>query len=482
MTNSVKNTFCWIVILLFSTSSLAQTSDWLPLDQGLFCDSFPTTSVYDLYVDTVENEIYATGTMHHDGNCNPLEGLGKWDGESWEMLGEVDNSTSYSSVIYNGDLIASGPFLFVDIIGYPNNTNIWTGTEWDTIPGGPFGNIMEFYEWDDVLYAVGDISYQGDAVTGLAVYYDGESWASLSEHSTDSDITLCIERFQDNFFVGGGAVFTNGLGEDIYKIFFFDGEYYRPVGQGLQEYPGSWVGDLAVFNDKLYLSGNLKLPGSDNLYSILTFDGDSLRPIENQPNYSVRNMRVHEGALYIAGGFTQVGDVEAEHVARFDGESWLAVNTDSMFSKTGFYQGLGHPTVIRDFEIMQDTLYLSGEFYRMSQDTVRGVAKLNKNLITDFPPIPNSVSEEVRSPIRFELYPNPSSGNLSFAWSQAKAGNVEWKITDLKGRVVLSKKSKHFKLGKHEEQMNLEHLPPGTYLVKVTTTEGTATERWVKVE
>ena len=462
----------------------AQTSDWLSLDEGLCCDNTICQPVKHLFADTTNNIIYATGRMASDGYCNNLRGVGKWNGQYWEAMGDVMALGSTASIIYNDELIVSGPFTFnTQEFDYTNLAHQWTGSDWDTIPGGPDAQIYDFLKYDGDLYCAGWFKEFGDVVSGIGCHYDGEVWHPLEIVPEFSGRTFCVAAYHEQIYYGGNPEFINGQGESIYHLCYFDGTHYRKVGQGLQQYNWSGVAGMAVYKDTLYIAGQIKLPGDDEEYWMVTFDGDSLRPAVPKPNDEVNNLMVYNGALYATGGFTQIGDVEAEHLARYDGEEWIAINTDSCFAKNGNYQGFQVSGVFQDITVLNDTLYTCGLFYRFNQDTMRMVAKLNKNLTTDFPPPAVSEIEGAkRNAFSFDLYPNPSKGNLTLNWSQQIAGKVEIQINGVQGRSVYKIPPEQYAEGKHQKSISLERLSNGTFVIKLITPVGIATERWVKLE
>lgn len=76
------------------------------------------------------------------------------------------------------------------------------------------------------------------------------------------------------------------------------------------------------------------------------------------------------------------------------------------------------------------------------------------------------------------LYPNPSPNWIHIDLNQNNAGSVNYIITDASGRVM--KMEKHE--GKEESYlMDVSKLPAGTYHIHVTSSEGTSSQKFVKL-
>jgi hypothetical protein len=463
----------------------SQTSDWLSLDEGLCCpDSAACGPVYDIFIDSISGYIYASGIIGYDGNCNQIGGVVKWTGASWEVLqGNEPIALARLSMIQTSQgLLASGPYV-INESGEETYyyTNMWDGASWQAMPDGPNKSVSEFELIDNKIYAAGKFDKCGGVDSGICCVYDGENWYPLVAVPEFSHFSTSVESYNDQIYIGGLFRFDNSQGDEIAFLTVQEEGEYKTVGQGLVNYGFGGVSALASYKGKLYIGGQIMLPGSDEEYWLVVYDGDTIQPVEPMPNDEVNNLEVYNGALYVTGGFTQIGDVGAEHLARFDGEEWIAINADSMFT-ANYYMGYQFTGAFEDLEFLNDTLYACGSFYRFNNDTVRGVAKLNKNLTTDFPPPATNTEEHEFESFNFNLYPNPSPGSLTFSWWQPAAGEVSYRITDARGRLVEHSPPVVYQSGKHEENLSLGHLTAGTYFIRLITPSGVATKPWVRLE
>jgi hypothetical protein len=74
------------------------------------------------------------------------------------------------------------------------------------------------------------------------------------------------------------------------------------------------------------------------------------------------------------------------------------------------------------------------------------------------------VPEEAET--HLHVYPNPGSGLLTFAYAGATGQAVGLSVRNLTGQVVYERRFGEF-LGETEQELDLRHLPPGTYLLTV---------------
>jgi|GEM_PF-3051660 len=79
------------------------------------------------------------------------------------------------------------------------------------------------------------------------------------------------------------------------------------------------------------------------------------------------------------------------------------------------------------------------------------------------------VEEEIGAS-NFELYPNPSDGIFQLAFELYQAKDVRIDVLDLGGRTVLSRSEGRVLV--YQDEIDLEHLPKGIYLLKVSVGEG----------
>ena len=107
--------------------------------------------VLDLFADSVNDVVYASGYFTSPGNR-----IAKWDGANWSNIGSGMNEDVLSLAIYNNELYAGGLF---EIAGGNIIDGIakWNGSSWSSLNSGIGGAITR---------VDGMIVYQGELYVG----------------------------------------------------------------------------------------------------------------------------------------------------------------------------------------------------------------------------------------------------------------------------------------------------------------------------
>jgi hypothetical protein len=71
----------------------------------------------------------------------------------------------------------------------------------------------------------------------------------------------------------------------------------------------------------------------------------------------------------------------------------------------------------------------------------------------------------------FALVPNPATASVTMKFNLQQASRLEWKMTDMAGRIILSGES-NYGAGAHETLINLQQLARGIYFVNLTNGQG----------
>ncbi|MCC6187140.1 MAG: T9SS type A sorting domain-containing protein [Chitinophagaceae bacterium] len=88
-----------------------------------------------------------------------------------------------------------------------------------------------------------------------------------------------------------------------------------------------------------------------------------------------------------------------------------------------------------------------------------------------------SIKEAVAGVNNLDVYPNPATDVVTTKFSLTEQSNVAIEIVDMLGKVVKTIASKSLTAGTYEVPTSVAELANGVYLVKVTTDNGSITER-----
>ncbi|HEV8111790.1 MAG TPA: hypothetical protein VGR31_03365 [Planctomycetota bacterium] len=270
------------------------SNGWLPLGQVLA--QGPVEAVYALasFDSGAGPELYAGGDFVPPP---PLPShVARWDGTSWNAVGETLSDPSGASTVY---ALAPGHL------------------------GGAPG-----------LFVGGSFTMAGNFGMNHVARWDGGSWNALG-FGVDGTV-VALQMFDDGsgpaLYVGG--VFMNAGGLPARGIAKWDGVDWSPVG-------GSVDGDVksfAVFDDgngaALYAGGSFVHAGGVQVNHVARWDGTHWTALAGgvtHPNMTptVETLKVADDgtgpALFAGGLFESAGGTAAAHIARWDGTAWSAL-------------------------------------------------------------------------------------------------------------------------------------------------------------
>jgi trimeric autotransporter adhesin len=275
-------------------------------------------------------------------------GTARLDGSGFSRVGEgLGLSGATRSICVWDD--GGGPALYVgghfwtagDIVA-PGLAR-WDGAGWSAVGELPFGCrvfAMAPHEGAGALgpglYAGGNLAFEGEPDGVLR--WDGSAWRHLGDGLLLAGKSLAIydEGMGEALFVGGDLASPV---EDA--LFRWDGTAWSALGAGMR-----WerVRAMCVYDPPgaegagLYVAGEARLESEQWYHRALArWDGQSWSEVgggvwsEGSNGYVFRLVvfdpsGTGEAAeLYVLGDFDHAGDVPAENFARWDGQSWEAV-------------------------------------------------------------------------------------------------------------------------------------------------------------
>ena len=164
------------------------------------------------------------------------------------------------------------------------------------------------------------------------------------------------------YAVGG---FSSMGGKKCFGIAKWDGQSWDSLGSGIREflfYDGIQnVEDVIRFQNDIYICGAFYKCGGKDIFGIARWNGTQWDSVGtrmrffNEGNFSypsVKDMEVINNELYVVGNFTSIGNVITIGVAKWDGQNW-----------TDLSQGIVNPYPSNSYSSLmfyKNELYLAG--------------------------------------------------------------------------------------------------------------------------
>jgi hypothetical protein len=78
------------------------------------------------------------------------------------------------------------------------------------------------------------------------------------------------------------------------------------------------------------------------------------------------------------------------------------------------------------------------------------------------------------------VFPNPASTNLNVCYNLPKEDEITIALFDMQGKLILEKKMENKISGEHQETLDLNDLPQGSYVCRITGKQNSITKQVVK--
>ncbi len=268
------------------------------------------------------------GTLNHDH--------GDWQG--WSRAGQQGknmDTTVKSLIVYNNDLVAGGTF---ESAGCKRVSRIagWNGTSWDSVGCGLQSG------WPLEVYAL--TVYSGNLIvggnfTGVGCWpgipanniarWNGSSWAALGSGITGGLPTTrvyALTVYAGKLIAGGNFNLAGGVTANC--IAQWNGSLWSNLAQGMSAFfyiPSVYA--LAVYGSDLIAGGTFDTAGVAPANHIARWNGSSWLVLGSGMNSYVSALTVYGTDLIAGGGFTQAGGTSANYIARWNGSSWSTIGS-----------------------------------------------------------------------------------------------------------------------------------------------------------
>ncbi|MCI0738614.1 MAG: hypothetical protein L0Y72_06180, partial [Gemmataceae bacterium] len=298
-------------------------------------------------------ELYAVGAFTSIGGV-AANAAAKWDGMGWVPWGTGFGGTNVNVsglVMHNAQIYASGSFQTAG--GMPaQNMAVWNGSDWEPFSGAN-RNVQRILSDGSSLYAAGDFTTIGGTPANRVARWDG-SWTPLGTGVTSDifDAVLTgIDLLVSGQFVQAGSA-------PAITVARWDGLQWSALNVGHQNgmnLPLGVVRALHVYDESLYAGGDFNGAGPEIRSRIARWDGNSWLALGSgiigPSGHRVRAITDRAGSIYAGGTFTNAGGVIASNIACWNGANWSAL-------------GVGVNSNVHALAADDDYVYAGGAFTR----------------------------------------------------------------------------------------------------------------------
>lgn len=263
----------------------------------------------------------------------------KWDGTWWSVLGHPDHNKngpdqSVNDILVMGDTVyAAGTF---SNVRRPDGTSLetpniagWHNGDWFALQSGTDGSVESLAVKEGMLYAAGGFE-QADGVPATSIArWDGSEWAALPVDPGAQAMVKAIAFGPDgDLYAGGSFMYIGGILS--MNVARFDGQQWHPMDQGIG-FIGPMILTIVADEHFVYFGGSLfeKIGDDVEANHIARWDGSRWHGMKQGMRQSghgsipiVNDMAISGGELYAGGMFGVAGNVAAGNIARWDGFDW----------------------------------------------------------------------------------------------------------------------------------------------------------------
>jgi hypothetical protein len=262
--------------------------------------------------------------------------------------------------------------------------------------------------------------------------------------------------YQNQIFAGGQ--FSLAPVKNIHDFTRFDGVDFQSTDPQFSVSGPCFIQKLIVYKGELYVGGYFQKAGGYTGDFIMKYDGNQFTEVSGGTDGRVMDMVVYGDNLYVVGNFLNVnnGAIPSKYIARWDGSQWYSMNTDTISPSWAW---------VRTVAILNDTLYLGGNFKAIQSDQLmKGVARYKYAV--------SSIDETELTTGNIKVCPNPASNKFTISASQNN--NYAFEIYNSLGKIIFSNTFKQ------TTEINTSSWQSGIYFIRVTDGKNIWNEKIIK--
>ncbi len=411
--------------------------------------------------------LYAGGSFEYIGD-DSIRYLAKWDPAAlqWSRLGTSGLSLpgAVKKLIYhNNALYIGGDFESADGIKV-NNIVKWDGNKFIALGQGlsnPQYNaqINDMVFINDTLFAIGDEFFNTE---NNIAFFDGTSWhpfTSIPSAPSYGD-AISIAYYQGKLY----AMSRNG---SVY-------EYDKPLDKWNEiGSSSSFPTYTSLHADKnyLYACGNFSEINNVSANNIARWDGTTWSAMGAGFNDPVYDIYTNGNDIYASGDFLSSGDDTLWCIARWNGTKWVSLGSGIRRYPIAFNPGTGNVTTMIGTPY---GLYVGGTFNYAGSDYSNNLALWKNFNLTGISNMDdNNLPDKM---YLYQNYPNPFNPTTKIRYSIpssslpfGKGLGVRLIVYDILGREVTTLVNKQQQPGNYEVDFNASKLSSGVYFYRLST-------------
>lgn len=236
---------------------------------------------------------------------------------------------------------------------------------WSTVGGGMDGPVLAMVVWDDDgpgphserLYAAGAFTAAGGVAANRIVAWDGQEWQPLGSGTNNAIHALAVHDDGSGESLFAAGAFTIAGDAEALRIARWDGRQWNAVGSGLSNVANV----LAVFDDGLgggpamYAGGSFTVAGEATVNHVARWNGSLWSALQSgldidggcAGSVEVRALATFDDgsgpALYVGGRFNRADKVAVASFAKWSGFGWEPVGSGVWLGQLQFS---GSPPVV----------------------------------------------------------------------------------------------------------------------------------------
>jgi hypothetical protein len=303
--------------------AVLRSDDWsrwqAEVSGGIYAPATRPGGPEPLLTEWFKGSFYVGGRFRLAGDV-PAENIARWDGTSWQPLGEGLDGVVTAMTVWKDQLVVAGEFEYSGLVPV-QGLAIWTGSAWQAFPGDTTlaGNEPAIYALADLgpqLVVGGRFTSIGGASADSVAVWDGSTWTALGSGLSGNGGGVHALLVHDGKLYAGGT-FDATAGAPATGIARWDDTEWRALGAGLV----GWVTALGELDGALIVGGTISSAGGAWVEGVARWDGAAWSSIGTGTppgvNGIVSAMHVHDDDLYVAGSFASAGGTSAHNIVRW---------------------------------------------------------------------------------------------------------------------------------------------------------------------